>query len=471
MLVVLLVALAAIGVDVASNVAAKQQLRDTVDIAAHAGALALPTTSANLQTVVDTVAKKADSETTVTADQWCVVASTGTAPNYAQIPGTCKPPGTKPYAGTKCTSELCFIPCVPSASDASIKCNTVRVADSKVVPYAFAPAIGFEQGDTGAVVAVACKGSCGTETPNPLDIVVVADRTPSMSANLADLRSSIRSMMTTMDPTMHFLALGTIDAAAAKPTTAALLSSTACPTSTTANHKPRTGSGSSPSDADMKKGWWMATRFSNTYSTKVGEVYALNDKDRVANAVKCLGESSNYYKTHLAAPLRSAVQHLWDADDLETMSAAAKRPGDVRKVVIFETDGAPVESRTQTGNTVIDTIDTMGVNEPRSTTAAKACSNLKAVANAAKDKGTLIITVGFGDAATDNCGSERISTVLADVATDSDSAGCDTTSKRKTENEDGDYFFCATSGAELAPIFVTAFGQLEKGIQFLKMPI
>ncbi len=196
----------------------------------------------------------------------------------------------------------------------------------------------------------------------------------------------------------------------------------------------------------------------------------------MTNAVKCLdfstGPSGSYYRTHLAAPLRSAVQHLYDetATNLRTLSVAANRPGVVKKVVIFETDGAPLESRTNTGNTNVSTVDSMGVNEPRSTSAATACNNLKNVANAAKAKGTLIITVGFGDAATDSCGSTKISTVLADVATDSSTTGCDTATKRSDENKDGDYFFCAVTGAELAPIFATAFGQLNTGVKLIKLP-
>jgi hypothetical protein len=275
---------------------------------------------------------------------------------------------------------------------------------------------------------------------------------------------------------MHLLALGTIDAAAAKPNTAALLGGTGCPTSATANHKARTDPGRSPTDDDMKKGWWMATQFSNTYATKVGTAYVPNDRDRVTNAVKCMdfstGASGSYYRTHLAAPLRSAVQSLWDetATNLRSLSVAANRPGTVKKVVIFETDGAPLESRTQAGNTNVSSVDAMGVGEPRNTNATSACNNLKNVANAAKAKGTLIITVGFGDAATDSCGSTKISKVLADVATDSTTTGCDTATMRAAENADGDYFFCAVTGAELAPIFATAFGQLNTGVKLVKLP-
>lgn len=477
----------AVAIDIGMLAMERQKLHDAVDSAAHAGAYAMPGDGASAINAARSIAIANDSDLAWDFTQqnpkirlWCVVASTGTTATVqtSQIPSTCNP-GTGPYttakyADLRCNSKICKIPCAPSAST---KCNTVEVVAEKEVPYGFANIFGESEGTTGSVASAACKGSCGEETPNPMDIVVVADRTPSMGSYLPSLRDSIRAMLPTMDPTMHLLALGTIDAAAAKPTTASLLGSTACPTSATANHKARTDPGRSPTDSDMQRGWWMATQFSNTYSTKVGTAYVPNDRDRVTNAVKCMdfstGPSGSYYRTHLAAPLRAAVQTLWDetATNLRTLSTAAARPGTVKKVVIFETDGAPLESRSQTGNYNVSTVDSaMGVNEPRSTTASTACSNLKKVAAAAKAKGTLIITVGFGDAATDNCGSEKISKVLADVATDSTTTGCDNATMRAEENADGDYFFCAVTGAELAPIFATAFGQLNTGVKLVKLP-
>ncbi|GAA5135308.1 hypothetical protein GCM10023339_73150 [Alloalcanivorax gelatiniphagus] len=479
---------AAIAIDIGMLAMERQKLHDAVDSAAHAGAYAMPGDGASAIAAARSIAiaNDPDLQWDFTKQNpkirlWCVVASTGGASpsvQTSQIPATCNP-GTAPFVTSKypdlrCNTKICKIPCAPSPST---KCNTVEVVAEKEVPYGFANIFGRSEGTTGSVASAACKGSCGEETPNPMDIVVVADRTPSMGSYLPSLRDSIRGMIPTMDPTMHLLALGTIDAAAAKPTTASLLPSTACPTSATANHKARTDPGGSPSVADMQKGWWMATQFSNTYSTKVGTTYVPNDRDRVTNAVKCMdfstGSGGSYYRTHLAAPLRAAVQHLHDenATNLKALSAAAARPGVVRKVVIFETDGAPLESQSQTGNTNVSTVDTtMGTHEPRSTNATTACNNLKSVAAAAKQKGTLIITVGFGDAATASCGSTKISTVLADVATDSSTTGCDTAAKRDAENKDLDYFFCAVTGAELAPIFATAFGQLNTGVKLLKLP-
>jgi hypothetical protein len=45
---------------------------------------------------------------------------------------------------------------------------------------------------------------------------------------------------------------------------------------------------------------------------------------------------------------------------------------------------------------------------------------------------------------------------------------CSDTAEQSTENSDGDFFFCAASGTEMAPIFRTALSQAQKGIKLLK---
>lgn len=44
------------------------------------------------------------------------------------------------------------------------------------------------------------------------------------------------------------------------------------------------------------------------------------------------------------------------------------------------------------------------------------------------------------------------------------------TAEQATENADGDFLFCASSGTDMAPIFRTALGQVSKGIKLIKMP-
>ena len=47
---------------------------------------------------------------------------------------------------------------------------------------------------------------------------------------------------------------------------------------------------------------------------------------------------------------------------------------------------------------------------------------------------------------------------------------CSTAAQQLAENSDGDYFFCAASGTDMAPIFKTALSQATKGIRLLKLP-
>ena len=47
---------------------------------------------------------------------------------------------------------------------------------------------------------------------------------------------------------------------------------------------------------------------------------------------------------------------------------------------------------------------------------------------------------------------------------------CGTTAGRNSENADGDFFFCAASGTDMAAIFMTAFVQIANGIRLIALP-
>jgi hypothetical protein len=47
---------------------------------------------------------------------------------------------------------------------------------------------------------------------------------------------------------------------------------------------------------------------------------------------------------------------------------------------------------------------------------------------------------------------------------------CSTAAEQAAENADGDYFFCAASGSDMATIFRTALSQTSKGIKLMKLP-
>lgn len=494
MVLVLLIALAAISVDIASQVSAKQQLKDTLDAAAHAGAYALPEQQNNIQTVVGDMARANDVNTSVTTDLWCVVASTGATKSvqYTQIPTTCNPHGTRPYVGTKCDEFVCFIPCDPrrtASTGGAVKCNTVRVADSKVVPYAFAPAIGYDEGDTGAVVSIACKGTCGNDVPNPLDILVMADRTPSMiDTNRNQMKAAIESSLTVMNPELQYVALGTIHKS--EPRRMNKNSTEVCTSAESGVRQVESGRPATPqwdrdnapvleSTNEPTSGSWIASPFSNGYLT--GPSGTVVGSDPLVKSLRCMpGAKSGNYGTHLASALKGGARYLL-GNTPNNLSSLPARPGPApKKVIIFETDGSPDEVLTNGYKNLFSSTD-FGAGRNASK-GQQGCDNLERMASEVKAKDILIITIGFGSAVgnnyciTDNNRTSRLRDVLARVASNapdggaSTSSDCSVTAQRNAENADGDFFFCAASGSELETIFRSAFGSLTKGIKLMKMP-
>lgn len=547
MMLVLVLALAAIAVDIASTVASKQQLKDTMDAAAHAAAFELDGNAANAADVARRVARANDLNADPTIDFWCVVSSMGEArtANQNQIPGTCNPGTPRPvtaanYPGMVCDTVLCFIPCVIGEST---KCNTIRIADKKVVPYAFAPAIGYDEGSTGAVVSVACKGSCGTESPNPLDVVIMADRTASMPIDDREgMKGAILRSLETMNPEMHHVAFGALH----KSRTSGFTSSSdfnrpeapVTPTYENCNSLRGTaktqcekrnddktkayntkkaewesnesefarrvgwnGSGDTNGDrlcrteavrtngssasSTRSNGTWVPVGFSKDYLKLDGKV---NPSSALVDGVSCLGESpSGEYGTHLAGALKGAARAVLGGS---TLPGASARPGEPKKVIIFETDGQPDEVGSAGGSTSLSTPEDVfggqqvngGWNPARNGT--KGCNNFLDVARNAKAQGITIITIGFGGANTAGCeryfdygGEPLVRNVLAQAASPvngvpATASFCDKDNPAsiEAENRDGDLYFCAAKGDELAEIFATAMTAMSGGIKLLKMP-
>ena len=115
------------------------------------------------------------------------------------------------------------------------------------------------------------------------------------------------------------------------------------------------------------------------------------------------------------------------------------------------------------------------------------CTNLSDVAKAAKDAGITVIMIGYGDANTAKCKKNyttnpptysggNVDDVLAAAASAAPNglvSKADPTAHRSgaiDENSDGDFYFCAANGAQLAGIFSTAVSQIASGTKFVKMP-
>jgi hypothetical protein len=554
LLAFVLMGVAALGVDFASQVKERQTLQDAMDAGAQAGAYQLPVNATKSQTDAVKFATVTDAGATPSVTYYCVVASMASGSLWildsSQIPSVCNPAAAKvgsTYTGLKCNATICSIPCNPVAGD---RCNTIRLADSKQVPFTFARAIGINSGGTGVVDSVACRGSCGTIPPNPMDVTVVADRTGSMSStDVNAMITGIKSMLTVMTPTQQYVSLGTIGRA-----------SSSAPSSCK----------SSPSSS-ATTGPWVPTPFTTGYLNSAGT--DVNTSSQLIKDINCLTTASST-GTSLASPLKAAARYLLGASvggSNNLSSLPTRTSGTPKKVLIFETDGQPNETASTGGSNSLSTSSdvfsnnsdyvsatssvgpvpnlvttttttgigaakiTINTNTTYNTTTTttshtydggqNACSNLESVAANAKAAGILVVTIAFNLSGvtcdqnnptlptststtvdgTANVVSnvlvakirtitqtvvrtitnvdwssptgENVTGVLASVASPT-SAGspsannndCGTTAGRAAENSDGDYFFCASTGTDMAPIFKTALSQAGSGIKLIRLP-
>ncbi len=460
---------AALGVDIANLTMERQELHDAVDAAAQAAAYDLPATTA--ATTATTFAKANDPDANPTSKLYCMIgANSSNQPISAQVPSTCDPDGTGTYvaSGWSCARGICAKLCNLTAPGA--KCNTVRVEAKKDVPFMFAPVIGYEKGNTGAVASAACKGSCGNETPNPLDVVIMADRTPSMSTtNRQGMINGIRTMLTTMDPTMQYVAFGALHKSRA-PGDSDYNSN--CIAQNTLKTQTNSDSNAQMTTASQR-GTWLPVPFSNNYLNTDG---TLNSSSAMAKALDCVytGTPSGIYNTHLASPMKAAGRYVLGLDSNNLGSLPGGRPGTVRKVVIFETDGQPVETYTGGASASLSVPGDLAAEGNKQ----KGCDNFEKIASDYKNEpDTVMITIAFGDANTANCGSGKpVRDMLARSASPHPSGAtsvakdCSNAANKLSVNTDGDFYFCATNGTEMAAIFKTALSQVQKGIRLVNLP-
>jgi hypothetical protein len=483
-LAIALFAAAALAVDYSTLTMEKQRLHDHVDAAAHAGAYELPNNGTGAEAVARAMARSMDPAIDPDVDLWCVIKSDGGAPVMSQIPGTCDPANPS-LDGMRCNDKICAIPCFPARGG---QCNAMRVTEEKTVPFGFGRIVGLNEGNTGAVTTLACKGSCGEEVPNPLDVMIMADRTTSMSqTDRRAMVDGIRTSLMTMNPDLHYVAIGTLNKSR-KPGDRGYRST--CIT----DNIPTGGQDATSAQA----GTWVPSGFSNTYRASA-DATTLNPTDRVVQALNCIynQDTSNNLGTPLGGAAKGAARYLlgWDSNNLGSLPGG--RPGEVKKVLIFETDGQPDEVW-EGGSSTLSRAGDVAYGYQRYTSGRSSdagngidgCAGMRSILNQAKEQGVLVITVGFGAARLAGC--EKVATdsngmpinprrpwvrdYLAEAAspapdgTPSQASTCDTEASRSAENSDGDYYFCAATGSELADVFSVAISQATSSIRYLQMP-
>ncbi len=519
LMMVVIMASAALGVDIGKLVYQRQQLQNALDAAATAGAMHLPEDPA--AALVD--AQKFASDNMVGANLGAITPSialrcvtsynaTTKSPDWATVVAICGIT-SKSFDVLDCNEQVCSVPCT-----VAFHCNTIVVKHKLDVYYSFGPAIGIPKGDTGTIVAAACRGVCGTVTPNPLDVVVMADRTPSMvdgwdggsyttpTGSFSSMKAGIVDMLGSMNQEQQYVAFGTIaisvpktgDQAAAPNGGDAFTDATYVTCNSSGNNC--TPSWSSSGKTYHFKGSWVPVGFTDKYTkTDAAGVTSMDTTSTLYKTVHNLDfsgpdemvdypnsstgkKTSSNEGTHLAAAMKGAARYLLAVDPTSDagLPLRPKEFGTPRKVLIFETDGSPSEifNSASSATTLSNSLD-IGVAGNGN---KQSCDNLATIASEAKTAGILIITIGVGAVNKATCGKTSsgatiyVRDVLAGAASPtkagktSDAYDCTQSGKTNAENTDGDNYFCAATSADLKNVFIAAMGSLTKSSKLMALP-
>ncbi len=384
----------------------RQILANAVDAGALAAGTKLPVTGAAGTTALEALVqqtldanypggliKGANKDYTISYE--CLIGTiSGQAAYWRDVPTVCVP-----YQGVGTTqlSAASFAgagasrhaPCRPDLGDT---CNTALIQASAITRFAIGPVVGVPSGSTGTLTASACSGPCGAAPGSPDDVVLVMDRTGSMSGYIPGIQGGAYNVMSVFNPALQRIALGTIGPADGNAADPAADNPVTCPKNSSSNwvSPPAAlsdsmvlgveGNGNYTDTSALAR--WVPVGFSGTDTAPFWslsdpaarghrEAYssggAVPTNSTLYKAISCLWAVTG--STDLASPMRMAASYL----------SASGRAG-VPKAIIFETDGNP--NRNGLGNGLLP------------------CSAAYAEALAAKGAGIEVFTLQYGSAQT-----------------------------------------------------------------------
>ncbi|MGD8684522.1 MAG: VWA domain-containing protein, partial [Chloroflexota bacterium] len=266
------------------------------------------------------------------------------APRVSDVPLACDP-GSNPT--WKVDGERAYAGCTPSLGHV---CNTIVVGGPATVDYNFAPVLGVFEGSTGARSAAACKGACGEPPEIPVDLIMILDRTNSMSGvDTANAMLAADDVRRSLDPRVQWIGLSLLHRSMTQGN---------CLTKPD-NSNPWYAN----APADLRT--WVPIGLTGTGATFDSD-YS-HDGSTLHVGISCIDNSSGQ-GTDLADPVRMATY------ELETYG----RP-EATKAILLLSDGKPTNSA-----------------DPAVRTTKNYCADAVAAASAAKAKGIEIYAVGFG---------------------------------------------------------------------------
>ncbi len=427
--VVIGLSFAAIVIDMGRFMHGREETQNAVDAAALAAAQELPNNGTAAQTKANQYLSANDPHSHLSGQNVtfrCIVGDRDHDhhADSGDVPAACDP-GSHTFT---CSSSTwtCSAQCVPSQGN---KCNTVVVGASEDVTFLIAPIFDMFHHSTGDIRAAACRGACGGPPTGPVDLLILIDRTSSMSsADVTNAQNAANAILGLYNPAQQWVGLGLLGRSSNTST---------CSGSPTGVHVVAAATRTPTSN-------WVPIGLSgtgNATATPPGynEAYVNASKTPLASShlekgITCFDTSST--GTDLASPVTAAATYLHSNGRSNAV-----------KGIILETDGSP------NGST---------------------CLAAYNAAQAAKTGSPPIeiFTVGFGLTSSDMCPdtsgiyhNKTVIQLLADMATSSTNNGCVT-----AENTDGDHFFCLPKTSDLASIFQIAAANLATGARLIQLP-
>jgi hypothetical protein len=426
--IVILFAAVAFVIDISRLYHERQVLQNAVDFGSLAGAQDLPVQGSSQANVASAIARTvaiANAPQVATAGltivYQCIVGDRNAdgIPDPEDIPFVCGPTGTW-SSGWVAKGSRMIHDCDPFAGD---KCNTIRLTTSNTIPYYFAPVIGINTGNTGVVAAASCKGACGAAS-SPVDVVMVLDRTGSMTqGDIDNVKNAALAVLDFYDPTQQWV--GMVSLPYGQPANKCIAYGDRRTTPPTYQAYPNSTAST-----------WQAAGLSSDFKSLATGL--LNPSSVLVQQINCLARAQDFvYATSQGGAPSGNHTNLGDPlDAARAMLAAQGRPT-VPDVIIFMTDGQ--------------------ANQPSS---MQPCGYFNTKATTAKNAGQTIFTIAYGlDSPPVNCaGSDaaafrnRPATFnLASAATSSIDEWPGTCNP--LENKDGDHYFCTPATADLEPVF------------------